>query len=99
MAATVEVEIIPPLSEIFGKQDRLTIQEKIREGETLVDLFAKMASEDKLFGERVFDTVRRELRIQIVVVVNGRLANFQEGLQTKLHQGCKITLLPLSSGG
>ena len=95
---TVEIKIISWLGDrILGKQPKnLTLQ--IETGDTVIDLLNKLVAEYKTAGDVLFDTEGR-LHGYVRIIINGRFMELLDGLETKLHNGDKLTLLPSYAGG
>lgn len=97
----VKLEILPWATRAFGSSSsgRLVLREEVEEGNTVEDLFVRLASRYQAFGDVAFDPAARRLTGQVTVIYNGRLLELAEGLETKLRDGDTLLLVPALAGG
>jgi len=95
---TVEVKIISWLGDIIlgGESRNLSIQ--IEAGKTVIDLLNKLVAESKPAHDILFSNAG-QLRSYVRIIINGRFMELLDGLETKLHNGDKVMLLPSYAGG
>lgn len=97
----VQLEILPWATRAFGSSSnrRLLLEEEINEGDRVEDLFLRLASRYRAFGEIAFDPAARRLTGQVSVIYNGRLLELAGGLETELKDRDTLTLVPAFAGG
>lgn len=96
----IKVEILPWLStamhsEITGK---INSEHQLR-GETLRDLLRELSEVDPAFAAVVFDHGKGEMRYPALGVVNDQLIDFLGGLDARLADGDRVTLMAAYTGG
>lgn len=69
------------------------------EDATIGDLMRKLGSEKQTFGETMFDTKTGKLNGNVIIVLNDRLVDALNGLETNIKDGDTIKLLPVMAGG
>lgn len=90
----VEVEFAAALAKSYGK-NRSTIHVGVNDGATVRDLL-KILSKFKLAKE-ISGAEHRRTDYEIVVLIDGKYS--VDGVQTKLKNRAKVTLLPIIAGG
>ena len=95
----VAVEVVPWLTDYFGHrgQGRLSLQERLDPGATVLDLVRRLAQRYPAFGREAFR--QEELSGHVAVLLNNRWLRPTHKLDTALQQGDTVTLLPAFSGG
>ena len=95
---TIEVRIVSWLGNtILGKEYRnLFLQ--VEKGNTVRELLDKLVAEYKSAHDVLFDPEGR-LHSYVRIIINGRFMELLDGLETKLHNGDKVMLLPSYAGG
>ena len=98
---TVRVEVLAGLSEVFDAREAgsIILEEKTAEGAVVGDIFGKLAAEHHAFGDTVFDAGTRKLRGYVAIVLNDRLLESLNGLDTIVKDGDVIRLFPVIAGG
>ncbi len=99
--AGIRLEIQPWVSELLSNQagGNLVLEETIEEGATIGDLLKRLKNENQAFGSAVFDTETGKLSGNVMIVLNDRVMEALEGLETGIKDGDVIKLLPVISGG
>lgn len=69
------------------------------EGESVLGLISRFASENGVFRSAIFDEKNQEILSNIVVILNGRIVNPHECYETMLKEDDVVALLPMVSGG
>lgn len=95
----IEVEVMPWLSEAFGKTSRFTWREKLEDGEPIKALLNRLAKKYEAISRFLYEPSSQELRGEVAVIVNGREIRHLNGLETRLRTGDKITFIPPIAGG
>jgi len=72
---------------------------EIREGATVAQLLAALASDHPLFAKRVFDLEMGSLRSDLVLLKNERLVARSRIAGETLAQGDRIRVVPVYAGG
>ncbi len=98
---TVKLEVLPWLTEALGARpsEHLLMEEEVADGATVGDLLTKLAQRYPRFQKVAFAPGSQMLRDEISVIVNDRILELLQGLETKLSNGDVIVLLPAFSGG
>ncbi len=96
----MNVEILPWLSTMIRPEatGKLTLEHDLRGG-TLRDLLGELAEADPEFARVIFDLDARELRYPALGVLNDKLLEFVGGLDTKLQESDRVTLMAAYTGG
>ncbi len=97
----VQLRIPPSLASIVNKPaaDWVTLEPEIREGATIGDLLANLATSHREFRQAVFDPQVRKVSDEILVVLNDSLVSLPDVAEAKLSDGDSVILLPVYSGG
>lgn len=97
----VRLEILPWAKRPFENRStgRLVLNEEIKQGDSVGDLFTMLASKYPWFGETVFDGSGPRLRGHISVIHNDILLELARGLATELKDGDTLTLVHALAGG
>ncbi len=96
----IRIEILPWLSTAIRSEvtGRMTLEHHL-EGATLRDLLREMSEVDPAFARVVFDLGRDEMRYPALGVINDQLVEFLKGLDTRLAEGDRVTLMAAYTGG
>ena len=96
----VKVEVLPWLSTAMRPEvtGRIELEHDLR-GATMGDLLAELSAADPAFASVVFDSEKGEMRYPALGVVNEKLLEFVGGLDTRLSEGDRITLMAAYTGG
>ena len=99
--ATIRLEVLPGLSEVFDAKEAgvIVLEEKVERGATVRDVIKKLAMEQHAFGDIVFDAENQKVNGHIVMVLNDRLLESLNGLDTIVEDGDVIRLFPVIAGG
>ncbi len=97
----IRLEILVGFSDALGGKgsDPIVFDKETEEGTTVGDVIRKLAAEHQAFDEAVFDTKTDKLSGQVAVVLNDRLLEALNGLDTNIKDGDIIKLLPVIAGG
>ena len=100
-SSTIRVKVLPGLSEFFDAKEAKSIilEEKIEEGATVGDIIKKLAAEHQTFGAAVFDAKTQKMSGYVIIVLNDRLVESLNGLDTFVKDGDVIKLFPVIAGG
>lgn len=74
------------------------VEMEVREGDTVRDALARLASDYGALGERILDE-EGNLQKGINVLVNGRSISFLDGLGTTIEEGDELAIFPAAEGG
>ncbi len=98
---TVTLEVVSWLAKALGSQEsgRLVRHEEVQTGATVRDLFDRLASENQEFARYIYDQGRQSLTGHVTVIVNDRILDLLNGLDTEINDGDTVLLLPAFSGG
>lgn len=98
---TVTLEVMSWLAKAFDRErmTRMIVEEPITEGETVRDLFERLATQYERFDEYVYDVQGGFVRGQVSVVINERMLTLANGLDTVLSGGDALVLIPAYAGG
>ena len=98
--STVRLEVLPGISEVFGAQGvgHIVLDEETEDGATVGDVVRKLATEHKAFGNTVFDAAPEKLSGYVSIVLNDRLLESLDGLDTAVKDGDVIKLFPVIAG-
>ena len=95
---TVEVKIISWLGDVLLGEEPQKLFLQAEEGNTVIDLLNKLVAECKPARDVLFNT-EGQLHGYIRIIINGRFMELLDGLETKLHNGDNVMLLPSYAGG
>ena len=98
---TIGVKILPGLSEFFDVKEAksIVLEEKIEEGATVGDIIRKLATKYQTFGTAIFDAKTQKMSGYVTIVLNDRLIESLNGLDTFVKDGDVIKLFPVIAGG
>ena len=97
----VRLKITPSLASYFdtASSDWILLEKEVREGASVRDLLADLASEYRAFRESIFDPDLGRILQRVNIVLNDRLLQFPEMKATPLRDRDCIILLPVYTGG
>lgn len=97
----IQLEVMPTLAPLFGGQEfcHLASSEPIHVGETIRDLLNRLVDRHERLATRVFDPSTQQLSGNVRVVLNGRLIELADGLDTSLADGDALLFMAAFSGG
>ena len=94
---SVKVQTILDLKRILGKRE---VELLVLEGSTVEDLLQNMTIRwGEELSSRLFEPGTNRLFSHIQIMVNGRAMGFLNGMDTALHDGDEVLLLPPAAGG
>ncbi len=94
---SVKVQTILDLKRILGKRE---VELLVPEGSTVEDLIQNMTIRwGEALSSRLFEPGTHRLFSHIQIMVNGRAMGFLNGMDTALHDGDEVLLLPPAAGG
>jgi len=94
---SIKVQTILDLKRILGKRE---VELLVPEGSTVEDLLQNMTMKwGEELSSRLFEPETHRLFSHIQVMVNGRAMGFLNGIDTALHDGDEVLLLPPAAGG
>lgn len=98
---TVRLEVVSWLTRAFDSTEstRLVREERVEAGSTVRDLFDRLAAENPVFAEYVFDREKQEITGHVSVIFNDRILELLNGLDTETKDGDTVTLIPAFAGG
>ena len=101
MSLKIRLEILAGLSERIdtGSARGICWEENTDEGATVGDVIRKMALKHQGFGEMVFDADTDQISGYVAIVLNDRLLESLNGLDTPVRSGDVIKLFPVIAGG
>ncbi len=96
----IKVEILPWLSNSMRPQHIGSIRfEHQLAGSSFRDLVREISDSDPAFAKLIYDREADELRFPARAVVNDRLLEFLQGLDTVLNEGDTVTFMATYTGG
>ena len=97
----VRLEVLPGLSEAFGGKESgpIIFDKETGDGATVGDVIRQLAAEHQTFGDIILDTKTDKPSGHVAIVLNDRLLEVLEGLDTNVKDGDIIKLLPVIAGG
>ena len=100
-ATQVRVELLPPLGELVGRgaNRRATLDINVQDGETVLDFLLRLGGLYPDLHTQLWDDDRRELRQPIEIAVNGAVLGIRHQLDSALHPGDDLLLVPQYQGG
>ena len=94
---SVKVQTILDLKRILGKRE---VELLVPKGSTVEDLLQNMTIRwGEELSSRLFEPRTNRLFSHIQIMVNGRAMGFLNGMDTALHDGDEVLLLPPAAGG
>lgn len=100
-ATQVRVELLPPLGELIGRgsRRRAKLDVEFEDGKTVLDFVLRLGELYPDLGAQLWDDERRELRQPIEIAVNGAVLGIHHQLDSALHGGDELLLVPQYQGG
>src|SRR5690349_13627255 len=100
-ATQVRVELLPPLGELVGlhANRRAKLEIDVQDGETVQDVLLRLGGLYPDLHAQLWDDERHELRQPIEIAVNGAVLGIHHQLESALHPGDDILLVPQYQGG
>jgi molybdopterin converting factor small subunit len=100
-AAQVRVELLPPLGQLVGRGSnrRAKLDIDFLDSETVLAFLLRLGRLYPDLGAQLWDDERRELRQPIEIAVNGAVLGIHHQLDSELHLGDEILLVPQYQGG
>ena len=100
-ATGVRVELLPPLGELVGRgsRRRAKLDVEFLDGKTVLDFVVQLSRLYPDLGAQLWDDERHELRQPIEIAVNGAVLGIHHQLESALHPGDDILLVPQYQGG
>ena len=100
-ATQVRVELLPPLGELVGRgaNRRAKLDVDVQDGETVQDVLLRLGALYPDLHAQLWDDERHELRQPIEIAVNGAVLGIHHQLESALHPGDDILLVPQYQGG
>jgi len=100
-SSTIRVKVLPGLSEFFDPKEAnsIVLEEKTEQGATVGDIIRKLAAEHQTFGATVLDAKTQKMSGYVTIVLNDRLVESLNGLDTFVKDGDVIKLFPVIAGG
>ena len=97
----IEIWAWPPTPEVKLEKlkERMIFEEEILPGIAALDLFKRMASNRKDFGESLFDKMSQRFNFHVSVIINEKIVTSSELSKTYLKNGDRIVIIPLAAGG
>jgi molybdopterin converting factor small subunit len=71
----------------------------VPEGESVVGLVRRFASENAVFHKAILDEKQQEILSNIVIILNGRIVDPDTCSETALKEGDEVTFGPMLHGG
>ncbi len=94
----VEVEYLGHIKNITGNKREESIG--IKDSARIADLLVLLSDEyGESFKKAIYEPKASDVKPNYIITVNGYLLNQLKGLETKLKNGDRITILPIVSGG
>ncbi len=100
-ATQVRVELLPPLGELVGRGSnrRAKLDIEFEDGKTVLELVVQLAQLYPELGAQLWDGERRELRQPLEIAINGAVLGLHHQLDSALHGGDELLLVPQYQGG
>jgi molybdopterin converting factor small subunit len=98
----VKLEILSWLSETLDIEETCSgfyLELAVKESSTVKDLLQQIATQHPRFKQLVFDTNHRRLDEKVSLFYNNSPLELGKGLETLLHEGDSLVLVPLIQGG
>ena len=96
---TVRIEFLSWMGEGLANKPLRLLEHEVADGATLRDVLAALAAAYPPLAHRTYDPATDQVSEQVNLLVNDVLAAALSGLDTPLHDGDRITLLPAYAGG
>ena len=94
----VKVEYLGHIKEMLGSNRFEEVE--MRDESTVAGLLSILSEKyGDMFKKAIYDSKEKSLKADYLVIVNGYLLNQRRGIETKLKNGDRITLLPTVNGG
>ena len=95
------MEIMPGLSRYFTAEHvgRLVLEREVSDSATVRDLLEEIASENRGFGEALFNARTGNLARHISIILNGRFYELSGGLAARLMPGDTVRVMLAFTGG
>jgi molybdopterin converting factor small subunit len=71
----------------------------IAKGESVLDVAGRLANESGMFREVIFDERNQKIRMNIIVILNGRIISPYDHSEATLNDGDEVMFLPIVDGG
>ena len=99
--AKVKLQAVSWLSRAFVAEEvsRLDTELEVEDRETVRALFDRLAAENPVFADYVFDRSTQDLTGRVSVFFNDRVLELVQGLDTEIKDEDCILLVPAYSGG
>jgi molybdopterin converting factor small subunit len=100
-ATQIRVELRPPLGELVGggSNRRARVELDFQNGETVLGFLLRLGQVYPELLAQLWDDERHELRQPIEIAVNGAVLGIHHQLDSTLHAGDEILLIPQYQGG
>ncbi len=97
----VRLEILPWFSGAFDDQGAgpVVFDQETEAGATVDNVIRKLAAEHRALADIILDAKTDQLSGCVAIVLNDRLLEALEGLDTSLKDGDTIRLFPVIAGG
>lgn len=70
-----------------------------RESESIAAMVRRLAAENSVFREAIFDEENQEIQASIIVILNGRIVNPYDRSEATLKEGDEVMFLSMVDGG
>ena len=99
--STINLEVIPWLPSLAGKkgEGRMVLAQEVPEGATVGQFLEQLRSHWPKLVDYVVEPDTQRLTTLVSIIVNDRLLELLDGLDTRLQEGDTVILLPAYSGG
>ena len=97
--AFVKIELLSWMGEGLADKPLRLLEREVADGTTLRELLAALVADHPPLAHRAYDPQADQVSEQVNLLVNDVLAAALSGLDTPLHEGDKVTLLPAYAGG
>ena len=102
MMAKVCIVILPSLAETLGMDvtsEEVVSDQDLEGGGSVRNLLNRLGARDYRFGQLVFNMSAQKLTDRVIIFLNGRALEPVNGLETNLHDGDTLTIVPFIEGG
>lgn len=95
------LEVLSGLNDGLGRKGAgpTVFEKEAEDGITVDGVIRKLAAEHQAFGEAILDLESNKISEQVAVVLNNRLLEAFEGLNTRMKDGDVLMFLPVIAGG